>query len=164
MLADNDHEYDTFSRTTRAVNDFESEDGSEGTDEGEKQVKTDPVDRGASLCYAFAKGECTRGDECQFLHEVAVSSVSSSEDKKMVAESEDSEADDEYIILRCEICRLHYIKFALLQKPYLFTLMIGKIFDLSLRWNNILYRNRIRKKLKRVTKSQKTKIPRKVLM
>ncbi len=26
---------------------------------------------GGNICYAFQKGECTRGDECRFTHELA---------------------------------------------------------------------------------------------
>jgi hypothetical protein len=33
-----------------------------------RQKKTGP---GGNVCYAFQKGECTRGDECRFAHEIA---------------------------------------------------------------------------------------------
>lgn len=71
---------------------------------------TATVPKGDQICYAFQKGLCSRGNECGFRHEMPPETDLSirlveeiAKDDNTVQQS-DEEGED-FVILRCQICR-----------------------------------------------------------
>jgi DnaJ family protein A protein 5 len=121
LLADNDDEYNEMHRAAEAVDDMEIEDGEGSGGSGEEddtapggtkvkkvKAKVESAPRGSRTCFAFVKGECKRGNKCEFAHEaipVAMADVMMEEASVEEDDTEDDE-DEEFVIMRCEICRL----------------------------------------------------------
>lgn len=117
-MADNDDEYDQLHRAATPTEEEEPAEGDNATESKELAIEqrgaTATVPKGDKVCYAFLKGSCTRGSECGFKHEkeeapVSVTEMDLQELEEALAlaaaEEEMGEEEEEFVVLRCEICR-----------------------------------------------------------